>query len=85
MKKFRNPQQRPKKSQLLIGKEAVLKALQEGAQLERIYMQNTLHGAEVEEIKKHAEIQLVPINKVPVASYKNAVIFVLKKPVSIFW
>ncbi|MFZ1527266.1 MAG: 23S rRNA (guanosine(2251)-2'-O)-methyltransferase RlmB [Ferruginibacter sp.] len=66
MKKFRNPQQRPKKSQLIIGKSAVLKALLEGAQMERIYIQNTLHGPDVEEIKKHALIQLVPVNKVPV-------------------
>ncbi len=68
MKNFRNnrQQQRPKKSTLIIGKEKVIAALQEGKQLERIYLQNTLHGDAVDTIKRLAEKYLVPINKVPV-------------------
>jgi 23S rRNA (guanosine2251-2'-O)-methyltransferase len=67
MKNFRNrPQQRPKKSTLVIGKQPVISALQAGKQLERIYMQNTLHGDEVNSIRTLAEKLQVPINKVPV-------------------
>ncbi|KYP14968.1 23S rRNA (guanosine(2251)-2'-O)-methyltransferase RlmB [Flavihumibacter sp. CACIAM 22H1] len=67
MKSFRSqPQNRPKKSSLIIGKAKLLAALKEGKQLERIYLMQTLHGAEVEEIKKLATQQQVPINKVPV-------------------
>ena len=41
-------------------------ALQEGKQLERIYLSQTVHGPEVDAIKKRAAELLVPINKVPV-------------------
>src|SRR4249920_1369712 len=40
--------------------------MQTGKQLERIYMQTTIHGDVIEEIRKLAEQKLVPINKVPV-------------------
>ncbi len=67
MKSFRSqPQNRPKKSSLVIGKSKLLTALKEGKQLERIYLMQTLHGPEVDEIKKLAAAQQVPINKVPV-------------------
>jgi 23S rRNA (guanosine2251-2'-O)-methyltransferase len=67
MKSFRSqPQNRPKKSSLVIGKSKLLAALKEGKQLERIYLMQTLHGPEVDEIKKLAAAQQVPINKVPV-------------------
>ena len=44
----------------------MLTALQEGKELERVYMQSTLHGDVAEEIKKLALKNNVPVNKVPV-------------------
>jgi 23S rRNA (guanosine2251-2'-O)-methyltransferase len=66
VKTFRHQHQRPKKNTLIIGREAVIKALKERKQLERIYMQANSTGAWVEEIKALAQVELVPINKVPV-------------------
>ncbi|MDB5191397.1 MAG: methyltransferase [Segetibacter sp.] len=65
---FRNQQNkpRPKKSTLIIGKSKVIDALNSGKQLERIFLANTVHGPEIDEVKKLAEANLVPINKVPV-------------------
>ena len=65
MKNFRSPQ-RPKKSSLVIGRQAVLQALQNGQQLERIYMQNTVNEKAIAEILKKAAELKVPVNKVPV-------------------
>ena len=65
MKNFR-PQHRPKKSSLVIGRQAVLEALRTGKPLERIYLQNNLHGKQVEELLMLAQKQTVPVNKVPV-------------------
>jgi len=67
MKDFRNrQQQRPKKNTLVIGRQAVIAAMQGGKQLERIYLQATVHGEVIDTIKSLAEKNLVPINKVPV-------------------
>lgn len=67
MKSFRDqPQNRPKKSSLIFGRAKLIAALKEGKQLERIYLMQTLHGKEVEEIKKLALQLQIPINKVPV-------------------
>lgn len=67
MKNFRQqPQSRPRKNTLVIGRQKVIAALKEGNQLERIYLVQTLHGPEIEEIRKLAEQLQVPINKVPV-------------------
>ena len=66
MKNFRHQHQRPKKSTLVIGRAAVIAALQSGKQLERIYLQSTVHGDTIDTIKALAEKYLVPINKVPV-------------------
>lgn len=66
MKNFRQQQQRPKKNTLIIGRKAIIDAMQSGKYLERIYMQATVHGEVIDEIKKLAEKHLVPINKVPV-------------------
>lgn len=66
MKKFRQQQQRPKKNTLIIGRTAVIDAMSTGKQLERIYLQGTVHGEVIDEIKKLAEKNLVPISKVPV-------------------
>ena len=67
MKNFRNrQQQRPKKNTLIIGRTSVIAAMQSGKQLERIYLQATVHGEVIDTIKSLAEKNLVPINKVPV-------------------
>ena len=66
MKNFRHQQQRPKKNTLVIGRKAITEALQSGKYLERIYMQSTVHGESIDEIKRLAEKHQVPINKVPV-------------------
>ncbi len=66
MKNFRQQQHRPKKSTLVIGRQAVIEAMQSGKQLERIYLQSTVHGEVVDQIRTLAEKNLVPINKVPV-------------------
>ncbi|HMK03001.1 MAG TPA: 23S rRNA (guanosine(2251)-2'-O)-methyltransferase RlmB [Ferruginibacter sp.] len=71
MKNFRQQQQRPKKNTLVIGRKAVIEAMQTGKQLERIYLQSTIHGEVVEEIRKLAEMNEVPINKVPVEKLNN--------------
>lgn len=71
MKNFRQQQHRPKKSLLIIGRKAVIEAMQTGKQLERIYLQGTVHGEIIDEIKKLAEKNQVPINKVPVEKLNN--------------
>lgn len=66
MKNFRH-QQRPKKSSLVIGRQAVLAALQEGKQLDRIYLDTRAQGQVINEIKSTASKNNVPVNYVPVA------------------
>ena len=66
MKNFRHQHHRPKKNTLIIGREAVINALKERKQLERIYLQSNVHGEVIDEIKTLAAQELVPINKVPV-------------------
>lgn len=65
---FRHQQQkpRPKKNTLIVGRSKVIEALQQGKQLERIYVVSTVHGEVIDEIKQLAEDKQVPINKVPV-------------------
>ena len=65
---FRNPQHkpRPKKNTLIIGRNKVIEAIQQGLQLERIFLVSTLHGEAIDEIKRLAEQNKVPVNKVPV-------------------
>ena len=65
MKNFRR-QHRPSKKSLIIGKEAVIRAIESGTQLDRIYLQNNLHGKAVQEIKSLALEHNIPVNKVPV-------------------
>ncbi|MBC7536225.1 MAG: 23S rRNA (guanosine(2251)-2'-O)-methyltransferase RlmB [Ferruginibacter sp.] len=66
MKNFRHQHQRPKKNTLVIGREAVIKAMQEGKQLDRIWLQSTVHGPVIDELKTLAAAYMVPVNKVPV-------------------
>lgn len=51
---------------LVIGRKQVIDAMQSGKQLERIYLQTTVHGEVIDEIWKLAEQYKVPINKVPI-------------------
>jgi 23S rRNA (guanosine2251-2'-O)-methyltransferase len=73
VKNFRQQHQhhRPKKNTLVIGRKAVIEAMQTGKQLERIYLQTTVHGEVIDEIKQLAEKTLTPINKVPVEKLNN--------------
>jgi 23S rRNA (guanosine2251-2'-O)-methyltransferase len=71
LKNFRQQQHRPKKSSLIIGFSQVMEAMQAGKQLERIYLQTTRNGAQVDELKALAAKYLVPINKVPVEKLNN--------------
>lgn len=66
MKNFRQ-QYRPKKSSLVIGRSAVIDALNYGKQLDRIYLDTKAQGQDINEIKKLALQNAVPINYVPVA------------------
>lgn len=66
MKKFRQ-QNRPKKSSLIIGRQAVMEAIQSGKQLERIYLQTEARGMVIDEIRSLALQNHIPINKVPLA------------------
>ncbi|MBP6590487.1 MAG: 23S rRNA (guanosine(2251)-2'-O)-methyltransferase RlmB [Chitinophagaceae bacterium] len=66
MKNFRHPQ-RPKKSSLVIGPAAVIQAMEEGMQLDRIYLDNRALGQDIAAVKKLAAQNAVPINYVPVA------------------
>lgn len=71
MKNFRQQHHRPKKNTLIVGREAVIKAMQEGKQLERIYLQSNVHGETIDQIRELAAKYLVPINKVPVEKLNN--------------
>jgi 23S rRNA (guanosine2251-2'-O)-methyltransferase len=66
VKNFRH-QQRPKKSTLVIGRNAVMNALQTGQQLDRIYLETKAEGQEIKEIKGLASHNGVPVNYVPLA------------------
>jgi 23S rRNA (guanosine2251-2'-O)-methyltransferase len=65
---FRNQQQkaRPKKNTLIVGRSKVIDVIQQGKQLERIYLVSTIHGEVIDEIKRLAAEHQIPINKVPV-------------------
>lgn len=71
MKNFRHQHQRPKKNTLVIGREAIINAMKEGRQLDRIYMQSNVHGEVIDRIRTLAAEYLVPINKVPVEKLDN--------------
>jgi 23S rRNA (guanosine2251-2'-O)-methyltransferase len=64
-------QHRPKKNLLIGGIHSVIDAMQNGVQLERIYLQNTISGEEAEELRKVALESEVPINKVPFEKIRN--------------
>lgn len=64
-------QHRPKKSLLIGGISSVIDAMNNGEQLERIYLQNTISGEEADELKRVAFEFKVPINKVPFEKIRN--------------
>lgn len=66
MKNYRQ-QHRPKKNTLVIGRKAVITALQSGQQLDRIYLDTRAVGEDVSDIKRLALQNGVPVNYVPVA------------------
>jgi 23S rRNA (guanosine2251-2'-O)-methyltransferase len=66
VKNFRSPQ-RPKKSSLVIGRQAVITALRSGQALDRIYLDTKAQGPEINELRKLASEAIVPINYVPAA------------------
>jgi 23S rRNA (guanosine2251-2'-O)-methyltransferase len=66
VKNFRHTH-RPKKSSLVIGREAVMEALRNNQQLDRIYLDTRAQGQDINEIKKMALQNAVPVNYVPVA------------------
>lgn len=68
MKNLRQTRQqyRPKKNTLIVGRAEVMEAITSGVQLERIYLVSTIHGDVIDEIKKLAAENQIPINKVPV-------------------
>lgn len=70
MKNFRQ-QHRPKKSSLIIGREAVANAIASGQQLDRIYLENKAHGKNIDHIKQLAGKHNIPINYVPVAKLNS--------------
>jgi 23S rRNA (guanosine2251-2'-O)-methyltransferase len=64
VKPFRH-QHRPKKSSLLAGKNKIIGALQQGQQIDRIYLQSNGYKDLHEEMKKVALQYRVPLNYVP--------------------
>jgi 23S rRNA (guanosine2251-2'-O)-methyltransferase len=59
-------QHRPKKNTLIIGTKAVLAAMENGEQIERIYLANSVYGKAAEPIMDTAFKYKIPINKVPI-------------------
>lgn len=70
MKNFRQ-QHRPKKSSLVIGRNAVIEALRTGQQLDRIYLDTRATGEDISEIKRTAAQNGVPVNYVPAAKLNS--------------
>jgi 23S rRNA (guanosine2251-2'-O)-methyltransferase len=70
VKNFRQ-QQRPKKNTLVIGRQSVIDALQNGQQLDRIYLDGNAIGQDIADIKRLASQNGVPINYVPAAKLNS--------------
>ena len=65
MKNFRS-QHRPKKTSLIVGRKAIIDAIQSGKALDRIYLYNKAVGDTIHQIKNLAAQQGIPVNYVPV-------------------
>jgi 23S rRNA (guanosine2251-2'-O)-methyltransferase len=68
VKNFRQKQyqQRPKKNLLIVGKDAIIKAIKSGEQIDKIYLQDTVRGEQIDEIRTLATQYIIPISRVPV-------------------
>lgn len=75
MKPFRHQPARPKKSTLIVGREPIIEALRTGKQLNRIYLQATVHGPVIDQIREAAAQAGVPVNKVPVEKLNSFNVF----------
>ncbi len=64
MKNFR-PQHRPKKNTLLAGKTGILEAISAGQQIDRIYLQSNGYKDLLEDMRKVALQNNIPVNYVP--------------------
>ncbi len=64
MKNFRS-QSRPKKNSLIVGKRAIIEAIQEGKQIDRLYLQTNGYKDMLEEMRKIAMQNAIPVNYVP--------------------
>lgn len=71
MKPFRHQHNRPKKNQLIVGRQSVLQAMKDGKPLSKIFLQSNIHGEVIDEIRALAHEQNVPISKVPVEKINN--------------
>ena len=65
MKNFRH-QHRPKKSSLIVGKKAVLEAMEAGKPLDRIYLNQNLPEESTRQLRNLAHTNNIPVNFVPV-------------------
>ncbi len=68
MKQFRQQhkqQQRPKKSQLIIGVDAVMAAFADGISLDKIFINNKISEKGFQEMIQLANVHTVPVQKVP--------------------
>jgi 23S rRNA (guanosine2251-2'-O)-methyltransferase len=70
VKNFRQ-QHRPKKGSLVIGRMAVIDALYSSKQLDRIYLDTKASGQDINEIKKIAAQNGVPVNYAPLAKLNS--------------
>ena len=62
---------RPKKNLLIAGFEPVISAMENGEQLERIYLQDKATSPEMDRLKQTAAEFEVPVNKVPFEKLRN--------------
>ena len=70
VKNFRQ-QHRPRKSSMVIGRQAVIDALRSGISLDRIYLETKATGTAVNEIRSLATQNGVPVNYVPAAKFNG--------------
>ena len=70
MKNFRH-KQRPKKNTLITGRDKVIEAIRSAVFLDKIYLDTTAKGKEIEEIRKLAAANQIPVNYVPVSKLNN--------------
>jgi 23S rRNA (guanosine2251-2'-O)-methyltransferase len=66
VKNFKH-QQRPKKKSLVIGRQAVIDAIESGEHFDKIYLDNKAHGQDIDRVKRLAVQHNIPVSLVPVA------------------